>query len=131
MRSKLLGGMLVVAALALSGCAAPRGAHDNSVTMRETPAGTGAMDEVMGLITAGRYDEAAAKLAPLAAQYERADQTDPAAKALFWQGYCYEKLSRVEDALRLYTRVTKTYPQTPAARQASERMELLRSGPTR
>jgi TolA-binding protein len=88
------------------------------------------MDEVMGLITAGRYDEAAAKLAPLAAQYERSGQADSAAKALFWQGYCYEKMGRLEDALRLYIRVTKTYPETAAARQASERMELLRSGPT-
>jgi TolA-binding protein len=123
MRANLVAAALVLTALAMGGCMQARFAAESP-----TPTGPVAtMDEVMMLITAGRYDEAAAKLTPMIARYEHDGQSDAAAKATFWQGYCCEKQGRTGEAGRLYTRVVKTYPDTAAARQASERLALLQS----
>ncbi len=44
---------------------------------------------------------------------------------MFWLGYCYEKLQQTKDAAILYKRLVGKYSQTPAARQAAERLSRL------
>ena len=83
------------------------------------------MDEALAMITDQRYGEAAERLGRLASEFGRTGDADSAAKAVFWQGYCYEKGGQADLAAALYRRVIQTWPGTAASQQASERLTLL------
>ena len=74
----------------------------------------------------GRYaraDQAFRALADLAAARDDARR---AAEALFWAGYCQEKLGRRAPAAATYREVLRAYPDQPAAEQAQWRLSRLR-----
>ena len=86
-----------------------------------------ALDQALAMVQEGRYREAEPKLESLVYKFESCDAADLASKALFWQGFCCEKDDRAEQAKTLYNRVLRAYPATPAARQAAERLDLMRT----
>jgi hypothetical protein len=123
MRSRLVLPMMLLAAVALAGCASARFALEPQHAVAD-------LEPALHLIAAGRYVEASASLAPVAATAQAQGRPDVASLAFFWQGYCAEKTAQIAEALRFYGDVVTTYPGTPAARQADERAELLRAAAT-
>jgi TolA-binding protein len=89
----------------------------------------GAFDEAMMLVAEQRYTEALKKLTPLAATFEAAEDRPRAARVTFWMAYCHEKQGRQPEAIAMYERVQRTYPQTPACRLAAARIANLRGPP--
>jgi TolA-binding protein len=85
-------------------------------------------DAALALIAKQHFNEAGLKLLGLSDRFERAEDTGRAAQSMFWLAYCYEKLERTGEATELYGRVTQRYPDTPAARQAAERLARLPGG---
>jgi len=124
----LIGSVVVAAAVAMAGCASM---DVHRVQEPGPPAETAALDEALNLVSDGRYEEAAARLEPLASRLERSGRTDLAAQALFWQAYCFEKDGRLDQATDLYNRVVRSHPLTRAAQQAAERLDIMKSTPGR
>jgi TolA-binding protein len=84
-------------------------------------------DQAVALVAQLRYDEAADKLSPLPEAFDAAGDPARAAEALFWLGYCHEKQGRTDRAASLYQNVIRSFPATPAARQAADRLSRLSS----
>ena len=119
MHSRLALYAMLLAAVALAGCMYA------NYTGWSLARGGADFDYALQLMADGKYEEAAGQLAPLAAEARAQGRPDLASKALFWQGYCSEKMGRTDDAVRLYDEVMKSYAGTAAARQAAERAGLL------
>jgi TolA-binding protein len=120
-------GLLPVLALLPAGCSV-QGRSAMEIPARH-PVASVELDDAVTLVTQGLYEEAATKLGPLATRFESRGDADLAAKALFWHGYCFEKQGDADQASALYTRVVRGYPNSPAARQAAARLEILRGAP--
>lgn len=84
-----------------------------------------ALAKAVELVTELKYAEAAEKLAPLVKGFDAIGNLTRAAEAMFWTAYCHEKLDRRTQADDLYRLVVRKYPQTPASRQAAERLSRL------
>jgi len=85
------------------------------------------LDEAIALVAQLRYDEAADKLSPLPEAFDAAGDSPSAAEAMFWLAYCHEKRGRTDRAASLYQNVIRSFPATPAARQAADRLTRLNS----
>ena len=139
MRANLIWILLAPAALAAAGCALSQpslaredpGLHEaRAEAARKAAIAEADFDEAMVLVADQRYAEAARRLSPLAAVFDAAEDRPRAARVTFWRAYCQEKQGRQAEAAALYERITRTYPQTPAARLAAERLARLQSPPT-
>jgi len=113
--------------LAAAGCAAVHtdvqsGAHRLVRLSRQQEA---ALAGAVELVAELKYSGAAEKLAPLVKGFEAAGNLTRAAEAAFWAAYCHEKLDHRTQAESLYRLVVRKYPQTPASRQAAERLGRL------
>jgi len=97
---------------------------------RDAAVAEGALDEAMMLVAEQRYTEALKKLASLAATFEAAEDRPRAARVTFWMAYCHEKQGRQPEAIAMYERVQRSYPQTPASRLAAARVANLQ-GPAK
>jgi TolA-binding protein len=97
---------------------------------RNAAAAEATLDEAMMLIAEQQYAEALKRLPPLVATFEAAEDRNRAARTMFWMAYCQEKSGKQAEAIVLYGRVARAYPQTPAARLAAERLARLRRPPT-
>lgn len=129
MRADTRAWVLLAAAVA-AGCAArdvrfpaPGPGRDAS------PQDLAAYDEAQALVARGQYAEAEARIGPLAGAFEAAGDRARTAEALFWAAYCREKQGRPDEAARGYEAVVRGYPETPASRQASARLDLRRPAP--
>ena len=96
---------------------------------RDAAAAEATLDEAMMLIAEQQYAEALKKLPPVVAAFEAAEDRNRAARTTFWMAYCQEKSGKQAEAIVLYGRVARAYPQTPAARLAAERLARLRPPP--
>jgi TolA-binding protein len=131
--------MLVGVALAVGGCAAeyapqrgkPETHKQQADKSRQAAVAEGALAEAETLIAQQRYTEAFGQLKPLAAPFEAAGDAKRAAKVMFWMAYCHEKQGQATEAADLYERVAKRYPETPATRQAAERLAIMRGAAVR
>jgi hypothetical protein len=101
-----------------------------SAAARDAAAAEATLDETMMLIAEQQYADALKRLPPLVAAFEAAEDRNRAARTTFWMAYCQEKSGKQAEAIVLYGRVARAYPQTPAARLASERLARLRPPPT-
>lgn len=72
-----------------------------------------------------RYTQAEMLLAPLPGVFVAGGDRVRAAESIFWLGYCCEQLGRVDQAEIRYLDVLREFPQTPAARMARVRLQLL------
>jgi TolA-binding protein len=130
MRAEILGLVAIAMALLPAGC----GSAAREQELHARPAARGLpqaeadYDAALALIARQRFNEAGLKLIGLDERFERAGDTGRAAQSMFWLAYCYEKLDRTAEAAELYGRVTQRYPDTPAARQAAERLARLPGG---
>lgn len=119
----------LVAALALAAGCAERAIYDAHLLQARTALADAHkdLDEAIALVAQLRYDEAADRLSPLVETFDAADDPARAAEAMFWLAYCHEKQGRTDRAATLYESVIRSYPGTPAARQAADRLSRLGS----
>jgi TolA-binding protein len=133
---RLLLAAVTVAAVGCAESARPPLPEETRLPETRAAAGRNAavaeetFDEAMMLIAEQQYTEALRKLPPLVAAFEAAADRNRAARTTFWMAYCQEKSGKPAEATVLYERVTRAYPQTPAARLAAERLARLRPPPT-
>lgn len=81
--------------------------------------------EAVNMVADLKYEAALPKLLTVSIDLEGEGDRARAAEAMFWLGYCHEKLNRHQDALDTYARIIKDYPATTAAKQANLRLTRL------
>ena len=84
------------------------------------------LDTAVRMIADRQYEAAGGKLEPLEPQFLVQGDRARAAEALFWYGYCREKLNRPDEARLAYERVGKEYGDQPSARHARRRLDQLK-----
>ena len=84
------------------------------------------LDDAVALVAERQYDPAAEKLTGLIDDFKAADDKGGAAETTFWLAYCHEKQGHTGRAAALYNQVIHDFPGTPAARQATARMDMMR-----
>lgn len=82
-------------------------------------------NEGVSLASELRYEDAWREFEPLADKFETAGDPEHAAEALFWAGYCNEKLGRNEKAAAEYQQLLQEYPGSRPAERAAERLKAL------
>jgi len=137
--AKWIRAILMASAAGVAGCAAayksqhmaePRWAGLPARAVphpRAEAADVAELNEAISLIYKLQYEQAAARLTGLTGRLEASGDATRAAEALFWLGYCREKQGRIDEAVQLYRRILQAYGDTPAARQASQRLWRLRA----
>lgn len=126
------GATLTVRFLALAllaaifGCAAhsPDSGGEPELAERTRKAEAG-FRVAMLLVADLKCSEAVRELLPLIREFEAIGNRPRAAEAAFWTGYCHEKLDEPGKARAFYDMAVKQYPDTPAARQAADRMARI------
>lgn len=117
----------LVVALALAAGCAEMSMHNAALlrtrTLREEAQKN--FDQALALVAQLCYDEAADRLSPLVETFDAAGDPARAAEAMFWLAYCHEKQGRTDRAASLYQNVIRSFPATPAARQAADRLTRL------
>lgn len=119
---------VLAAAAGLSGCMAQIEYRPSSAG-RPRPQDVAALNEAVELVAQLKYADAADKLSGLIPLLRTAGDRQHAAEAMFWLGYCYEKQGGAAVAATWYERVKGMYPNTPAARQAEQRLRQLPPAP--
>ena len=121
--------VLVVAGL-LSGCAAPQAMYTRYIprTRPGIPEQHGtAFNRAVEMVMRFEYAPAAEEFRRLEAVFSEAGAPRRTAEAVFWQGFCHEKLGNTEQAKQLYRRCYEIDRTTPAARQAVRRYARIQS----
>jgi TolA-binding protein len=75
-------------------------------------------------VAAGDYERAESGFDEWLARYAWADHPRTP-QAMFWLGYCREKLGHPERARETYGRLLASYGDSPAAAQARQRIERM------
>jgi tetratricopeptide (TPR) repeat protein len=86
---------------------------------------TAAFEEGVSLASQLKYAEAEQKFSTVLGWYEAAGDRPRAAETKFWLAFCQEKQGRTAEAKGLYSHILRKYRDTPAARQAAERLNRL------
>ena len=135
------GWLVVMVGIMLAGCASPEGqlrweiapeigevepAPVESELSYRSAMLVDELDAAVRVIVDLQYEAAAAKLEPLEPQFVGQRDRAHAAEALFWLGYCREKLAHPEEAQLTYQRVVTEYGDQPSARHARRRIERLK-----
>ena len=133
MSGKLQAARLLVCALAaLAGCgvAGRRYSPEPSRTARQAgPQDHAALDRAVEIAVNARYREAAREFARLEQIFRSVGDVKRVAEAMFWLAYCHERQGNSPAAIELYKRLLKEHSDTPAARQAGQRLKRLTAGP--
>jgi TolA-binding protein len=90
---------------------------------------SGAFEEGIALVSQLKYAEAERKFFDVLQWYEAAGDRPRTAETKFWLAFCYEKQGRIPEAKELYSHILRKHRQTPAARQAADRLERLQAPP--
>lgn len=77
------------------------------------------------LAAALRYEDAAQAFVAMIPRFEAARDAEYAAEAIFWAGYCHEKLGKPAIASEYYQRVLRQYPATRPVDLAAARLKLV------
>lgn len=85
-------------------------------------------DAALALIADLQYAGAAEKLTGLIPRFESAGDARHAAEAMFWLGFCREKLGDAPAARQLYNDVIRRFGDSSAAQQARQRLEAMDAG---
>ena len=83
------------------------------------------LNQAVLLISQQQYNEAAEKLMNLIPRLLTSGDRPATAEGTFWLGYCREKQNRLEEAGECYRKVIEDFKDTPAAREAEERLNNL------
>ncbi len=124
----------IAAATAVAGCAAPQldkaTALNSAANSVPGDAATNSsdqdivaqFDEAVAMVADLQYEAALPKLLTVGIELEAAGDRARAAEAMFWLGFCHEKLRHDQDAMDTYTRIIRDYPATTAAKEAGARL---------
>lgn len=130
MSSRLRIFLLILAAAAfICGCGAPS-------SRDRRPDHTGAVPrsvvgvmiiyrEALTLIDKLEYADAAAKLEQVSGQFEAAGDLTHTAEAMFWFGFCREKLHRDDLARQTYVMVIQRFAGSKPAEYAQLRLDAM------
>ena len=122
--------VLTCVAAALSGCAdagyAPQYKPDPVGKMAKAPpAEVRRFNRSVALASELKYAEALEGFEQVIEPFEQAGRTERTAEAMFWAGYCHEKLGRPAAAAAYYPRAAELHPTTAAASQAARRLRQM------
>jgi TolA-binding protein len=81
--------------------------------------------EALTLIDELEYADAAAKLDQVLGDFEAADDTVHSAEAMFWLGFCREKLTQTDLARQTYVTVIQRFAGTTPAEYARLRLDAM------
>ena len=95
-----------------------------SVVLVDSP-DRAAFDEGVSLVSELKYAEAEKKFFRVLQWAEASGDRARLAETKFWMGFCYEKQGRTEEARELYDHLVNKHRDSPAARQAAERLGQL------
>ena len=140
----LTGCALVAISAWLAGCAADKRQAPSPSADGAAPAGPPACAvpreaataemvgyyEALAQVSELRYDEARPRLDGFAAQFDGNGDVVHAADAMFWAGFCCEKLDQRGEALARFQRVMARWPASEAARRAQQHIDLLTAAGT-
>lgn len=137
--------LLGAAAVVIGGCGMPQMYRNRAAKPRRAypattmPAGANLVkvfDEAVALVADLQYKQAADKFHSVVNPLDEAGDRRRAAEAVFWFGYCREKLADreigvmnqryLDSAAKLYKRLIEYYPKTVAAARATERLAALK-----
>lgn len=135
--------LLAAAAVVIGGCSGRWPMRERAKPRRAFPATTmpaGAdpvkvFDEALALVADLQYKQAGVKFHSVVDPLDEAGDRRRAAEAVFWFGYCREKLGDLDSARRqayhdsarlLYKRLIEYYPKSTAAARATERLAALK-----
>lgn len=136
--------LLGAAAVVIGGCSSKWAMRNGPKPRRAYPATTmpaGAnpvrvFDEALALVADLQYKQAADKFHSVVNPLDEAGDRRRAAEAVFWFGYCREKLADreigvmnqryLDSATKLYKRLIEYYPKTVAAARATARLAALK-----
>ena len=127
---RLLAAMTVISPLAMAGCMAAQGllpppTEPTPATRPVAREFRADFDFAMAMVAQLRYAEAAESFLSLVGEFEKARNDTRAAEATFWLAYCREKQGRKAVARTLYKELVRKYPDTPASRNATDRLTRL------
>lgn len=130
MSSRLRTFLLTVSAAAfICGCGslAPRDFHmANTGAMPRTVVGVMIVyREALTLIDKLEYAAAAAKLEQVLGQFEAAEDIVHSAEAMFWLGFCREKLAQADLARQTYVTVIQQFAGSTPAEYARMRLDAM------
>ena len=126
--------MTILAVLFLSAAGGCSSAMGN--LMRERPVldhtpeeDVAAFNEAVQLTSSLRYNDAIEQFEAVLPRLRAVGDDDRSAEAMFWMGYCYEKLGHTDGAAQWYARVRAMYPKHRVAEQATGRQANLTRSP--
>ena len=116
--------MTLLCLLSLQGCAFFRTPEDTRILSLSPEEN---FDETHRLVMEGRYEAAIKRL------HKIADNISPdntyRDDAMFWLGFCYREIGDGYESGLWYRRLTDTWPESPYAPVAGERLRLLKAMP--
>jgi len=119
---------LAVAAF-ICGCGAPSSREyrpDHTGTVPRSVVGVMIVyREALTLIDELKYADAAAKLEQVSGQFESAGDLTHTAEAMFWLGFCREKLHRDDLARQTYVMVIQRFAGSKPAEYAQLRLDAM------
>ncbi len=86
-----------------------------------------AYEQALLAVSKLHYDKVVSDFKHLAERFVNVGDTSRAAEALFWHGYCLEKLGRKDDAITVYDRIMQSHPKSKVGQQASLRKHGLQT----
>ena len=135
MSARTLLWMMVAITLAGCGAMGPQlgrtGEDQPRAVTGDTPQASGELlddyNHAMDLVDQARFAEALAELTQIEPLLAGVGDRPRAASALFWRGFCEEKLSRPNQAAARYRGVLDVYSDTKAADLARHRLAALQA----
>ena len=128
-RLRLPGAFVLALAAAVSGCASQT-PQDAMSLQRMGRQQTVAFNRAMEMVHDLKYEQAAGQFESLAVALDQTGPRPKAAEAIFWRGFCYEKMGRTTEAMMLYGQCVQKDPSSLAARQAADRQGWLLARPS-
>ena len=108
-----------------AGCQAVIPSTQESGQVRRARPELAEFNRAVEMVAELRYDDAARAFVAMIPRFEAAGDAEYAAEALFWAGYCNEKLDRPAVATEYYQRVLRQYPHARPADLAAARLRLV------
>lgn len=107
------------------GCQADMEARIDPRLVRRARPELAEFNRAVEMVAELRYDDAARAFAAMIPRFEAAGDAEYAAEAIFWAGYCNEKLDMPAIATEYYQRVLRQYPRGRPADLAAARLKLV------
>ena len=108
-----------------AGCGGVARSAEQAPLLRRARPELGEFNRAVEMVAELRYDDAARAFAAMIPRFEAVGDAEYAAEAIFWAGYCSEKLEMPAVATEYYQRVLRQYPRGRPADLAAARLKLV------